>query len=241
LTPQQYENAVLERFRTMFPLPRFDVVPNVHLRGSRSNSARQIDLCVFERGQPKPGLIVEVKRHKRPIDLVRAGSSIALVRDVGPIPAVMVASSGFSRAAVNYLAAESIAHITVTIPEARGLNWVTVIEKIFALHNQFRELSGDLVEALRNGDAATFLDDIDIPYEEWLAVMNTALGLFPEATAEILYRIAREHHDVGARFTAIQLLDDTGCLTQVVTLELLRGERDPDTRELLQAIRATAR
>ena len=138
----------------------------------------------------------------------------------------MVASSGFSTAAVNFLAAEGIDHLTITVPEARGLNLIPYIERSFAIDNKFREVSGHLVEALRLGNAEPFLAETGLPYEEWLAVMNTGIRLFPEAAKRILFEIAREHYDDGVRFNSIQLLDGAAYLTRTRISTLLRRERD---------------
>jgi hypothetical protein len=61
-----------------------------------------------------PTEIVEAKRHNRAIDAGIAGATIALVQDVGAIPTVLVATSGFSVAAKNHLEAEEIGHLTIT-------------------------------------------------------------------------------------------------------------------------------
>jgi hypothetical protein len=100
-----------------------------------------------------------------------------------PHPAITVTSSDFSHGALNYLGAEGIDHLTIKLDEARGLNMIPLIERAFALDNAFREVSGHLVEALRRGNAEPFLADTDLPYEEWLAVMKTALDLFHDADA----------------------------------------------------------
>ena len=75
------------------------------------------------------------------------------------------------------------------------------------MDREFRHVSGDLVEALRNGDASPFIDS-DLPYEEWLAVIRCGQDLFPTSTAEVLRILAREHSDDGARFNAAMLLDE---------------------------------
>jgi hypothetical protein len=75
---------------------------------------------------------------------------------------VMISTSGFSRAARNHLGTEGIAHFTITLKEAEGLRWIPMVEERFAVDHEFREVSGDLVEALRNGDAAPFLHN-DLP------------------------------------------------------------------------------
>jgi hypothetical protein len=236
LTPKQYEQAVLQRFLTHFPPPRFQVAWNVFRTGESSRIERQIDICVFEQPSNRPVLIVEAKRHKRTIDVGVAGGTISLVRDLGGIPAVMVASSDFSRGALNYLAAEGIQHLTISLDEASGLKMIPVIERAFALDNEFREVSGHLVEALRRGDAEPFLAENDLPYEEWLAVMKTAIDLFPKTASLILFRLASDHYDDSIRFNAIQLLDGDGYLTAARISKLLEEERDPDTVELLQSL-----
>jgi hypothetical protein len=68
---------------------------NIRLPGKKTNARRQIDVSVFEAGQSVPMLIAEAKRHGRPVDAVKAGSTIALVQDVGGVPAVMVSTSVF--------------------------------------------------------------------------------------------------------------------------------------------------
>jgi len=167
MTPKDYEKAVLQRFRTLWPPPRFVVKHGIRLSGHKTKARRQVDVSIFETGKSQPFLIVEAKRHKRPIDVGIAGSTIALVQDVGRVPTVMISTSGFSRAASNHLGTEGIAHFTITLKEAQGLHWIPMVEEKFAVDREFREVSGNLVEALRNGDAAPFLDN-GLPYEEWL-------------------------------------------------------------------------
>jgi hypothetical protein len=99
-------------------------------------------------------------------------------------------------------------------------------------------VSGHLVEALRRGDAEPFLAETDLPFEEWLAVMKTALDLFQNTTSRILFRLASDHYDDAIRFNAIQLLDGEGYLTAARISKLLRTEMDPDTVELLQTLHA---
>lgn len=236
MTPKEYEQAVLERFRTLFPPPRFTVKHNVRLGGRKSKARRQVDACVFETGNPKPALLIEAKRHARPIDSVHAGATIALVRDVGTAPAVMVATAGFSRAARNYLVAESIGHLTITLTEAQGLRWIPLVEQAFAVDHEFREVSGHLVEALRTGNATPFLDETGLPYEEWLAVFAAGLSRFPNATTQVLKELARKHFDDAVRFNAVQLLDDADELALADIAILLAGENDPDTRQLLHEL-----
>lgn len=236
MTPTQYEKAVLQRFRTEWPPPRFEVKHNVKLRGKKSKVRRQIDISIFEAGDQQPFLIVEAKRYRRAIHIGTAGTTIALVQDVGGIPAVMVSTSSFSVAAENHLDAENIGHLTITLRDAKGLRWIPLVEQKFAVDREFRHVSGDLVEALRNGNADPFLDT-DIPYEEWLAVVACGQSLFRISTAAVLKRLAREHFDDGVRFNAVMLLDEAGEL-EIKDLEAVIGrENDPDALEALIELR----
>jgi hypothetical protein len=205
MTPTDYEKAVLERFRTLFPPPRFEVRHNIKLPGEKSRKPRQIDGGVFETGKPRPILIFDAKRQSRVVDVGKAGLTIALVQDVGGTPAVMVATSRFSAAATNHLAAEGIEILTITIEEAQGLRWIPLLEAGFLVDRGFREISGHLVEAARNGNAKPFLQTT-VPYEEWLAVAALSHSKFPGSVGKVLTVLARDHLDDGVRFNAIQLL-----------------------------------
>ena len=179
MTPTEYELAVVERFRTYWPPPRFVVKHDIRLLGNKTRVQRQIDISVFEAGESEPLLIAEVKRHRRPIDAVRAGSTIALVQDVGGIPAVMVSTSGFSVAAENHLAAEGIEFLKITLNEAMGLRWIPYIEEKFFLDRHYREWSGHLVEAVRLGNAEAFLET-EIPFDEWISADRRRPIPFPQ-------------------------------------------------------------
>jgi hypothetical protein len=127
MTPTDYEKAVLQNFQTDWPPPQFIVKHNIRIVGKKSKARRQIDISVFEAGQSKPFMIGEAKMHMRRIDVGIAGSAIALVQDVGGIPAVMVSASGFSTAAESHLHAEGIETMTITLAEAEGLRWIPLI------------------------------------------------------------------------------------------------------------------
>ena len=237
MTPKDYEKAVLQRFRTLWPPPRFVVKHDVRLSGRKTKARRQVDVSIFETRKSQPSFIVEAKRHKRPIDAGIAGSTIALVQDVGGISAVMISTSGFSRSARNHLGTEGIAHFTITLKEAQGLLWIPMVEEKFAVDRELREISGHLVEALRNGDAAPFLDKY-LPYEEWLAILSCGQSLFPEAAGSVLRLLAREHFDDGVRFNSVQLLDDADQLEAADIEALFKTERDPENAALLSEIYA---
>jgi hypothetical protein len=231
--PKEYEQAVLERFRLDWPAPAFEVRHDIRLAGKKTRIDRQIDVAVFEAGHATPFLLVEAKKHRRSINAGIAGSTIALVQDVGGIPTVMVSTSGFSVAAINHLTAEAIGHLTITLAEAQSVRWIPVLEERFAVDSAFKLVSGALVEALRRGDLGPF-HDADIAYEEWLAVIDTGLSLFPSQTVGILQGLASLHADDGYRFNAIQILIDLDMLDAKQSRTLLLTEIDAEVASLLQ-------
>ena len=95
-----------------------------------------------------------------------------------------------------------------------------------------------IVEALRNGDAAPFID-ADIPYEEWLAVIAVGRSLFPESSARVLKSLAREHYDDAARYNAVVLLDEAGALETADVDAVIDRECDPEILEFLYELRET--
>ncbi len=174
--------------------------------------------------------------HRRPIDVGIAGSTIALVQDIGGTPTVMVSICGFSDAALNHLTAERI----IELIDAEALRWIPVLEKRFAVDRAFKVLTGELVEALRTGRPTPFEDEA-LPYEEWLAAIYTGLSLFPRATTNILRFIAANHFDDGHRYNAIQILAEEGALSSSILSKLSVSETDPDVIELIQETQAALR
>jgi hypothetical protein len=236
LTPTEYERAIAERFRTLFPPPHYLVKHNIKAPGQKSRGFRQADIGVFEVGKAAPFLVADAKRQSRTVDISKAGVTIALVQDIGCSAAVMVATSGFSAAAGNHLAAEGIEAWIITLAEAECLRWIPHLEKVFVLDTAFREISGRLVEAIRDGDVKPFLGNA-VPYEEWLAVFAVGMEFLPEMTAKVLRALAAKHHDAGVRFNAIVMLNDGGQLCQEDIESFLLHEGDPDTFDFLCELR----
>jgi hypothetical protein len=237
LTPKEYEKAVVEFFKTHWPPPRYTVKHDTHLRGRKSRALRQIDVSVFESGKTAPFLIAEAKRYQRNIDIVKAGSLIAFVQDIGGISTVMVCTSGFSKAARNHLWSEDIGTLVITAKEAAGWRWLSTLDEYFPIDGEFREITGQLFEALRSGDPAPFLKGTNIPYEEWLAIVDLGFALDVEKTAAMLKIIARQHFDDGWRFNAVQKLHDAGELTLADLDEFIDEETDSENVELLCELR----
>lgn len=233
MSSEEYEKSVLEFFRIEWPEPSYQVRHDVRLRGKKTKALRQIDVAIYAVGEEVPLLLIEAKRHGDPIDAGVAGSSIAMVQDLGGIPTIMVSTLGFSKAAANHLDAESIGHMTITLKDARALRWISKIEKLFAVDREFKIVSGELVEALRAGEAEPFFD-CDIPYEEWLAVINTGISLFPKEAQEILMKIAYSHFYDDHRYNALKILHDVWGCDRLFIEKCLAREKDGEVAELLE-------
>lgn len=132
--------------------------------------------------------------------------------------------------------AEGIRHLTFTLLQARAVGWVPSLKSRFALDREFALLSGEFVEALRTGDATPFEDEV-LPYDEWIAVIDTGLCNFPHETTTILKSIAREHLNDGHRYNALQILAEENALDHDLLLELLASETDPDILGLIHGHR----
>jgi hypothetical protein len=181
MTPTEYERAVMEDFRMDWPSPRFIIKHDIRLIGSKSNSRRQIDISIFETGKAEPLFIIEAKMHKRPVDLIRAGSTIALVQDVGRIPAVMVSTSGFSASAAQHLTSEGIRHFTIALEDANTLSWMPIIKEKFAVKEDFSEIAPYMVKALQSGVAETDAFE-HLSYDAFTALMEFGQSYWPKAT-----------------------------------------------------------
>jgi hypothetical protein len=232
MTPTDYEAAVLQFVRLLFPAPNFDVRPDIRLPGRKSRRRRQIDIVVFASGSPDPLFIFEAKRYSRPVNLTVAGSIIACVQDIGGTPTIVASTSGFSAGAKNHFEAEGIGYIKITVARAEGLRWILLLMQKFGMHPDFAEASGHLLQALGTGDARPFLET-DVPYEEWLAVMACGEDQFPEETWRVLKALARQHDDDGVRFNSVSILIDAGMLSTPEAEELAHNQLDPDWLELL--------
>lgn len=172
MKPKQYERAVAEFLRLDFPIPPYEVISVSRLRGVKSKIGRQIDVAVRWLGQTSPFLIVEAKRHARPINVGAAGSTVSMVQDVGRPQTIMISTNGFTKAAQNLLMPEGIRHLTLVVLQASPLKWIPALKARFAPDREFALLSAEFVDALRIADAEPFEEEV-LPYEEWLAVIDT--------------------------------------------------------------------
>ncbi|TWB69873.1 hypothetical protein FBZ87_108163 [Nitrospirillum amazonense] len=232
---REYERAVLERVRLNWQSPEYEVVHDIHLKGLKTKVSRQIDGAVFRRGSRVPILIIEAKKHNRPVDITVAGATIALVQDIGGIPTVMISTSGFSLAAKNHLNCEGISQFIVTVDEAEGLRWIPSLKGIFQVDHEFKIAASHLVEAIRKHDIEKFYDE-NLPYEEWIDVITAGLTLFESSAVGILSNIAAHHRDDGHRFNAIKILSAYGYLDFGKIEAMMAAEQDPDNLEYLNSL-----
>lgn len=80
--------------------PNAQVTTNERLPGRRSNTVRQIDICVRKRvGQYDLLVVIDCKDYGRPVDLKELESFIGLVADLGANKGAMVSAQGFTSSA----------------------------------------------------------------------------------------------------------------------------------------------
>jgi len=88
-----------------------------------------------------------------------------------------------------------------------------------------------------SGEECEWIEALDgLPYEEWMAQVLSYEKLDERRWEKMLRLIAQLHPDSGWRFNAIQLLDEFGCLDEILAESLLEFESDAEIRELLQAV-----
>ena len=127
--------------------------------------------------------------------------------------------------------------MVITAKDAAAWRWLSGLDQHFPIDREFRFLSGELLEALRNGDFAPFLQGPALPYEEWLAIVACGFTISPSSTLELLQVIARTHCDDGWRFHAVRILADAGSITLSDIVEIARYKTDRDNLELLCDLR----
>ena len=94
----RYERAIFEELSTKFP--EASVTHDVTLAGSRSGAGRQIDVLVEERlGDGLVRTAVDAKLRRRRIDVKEVEAYLGCLRDIGVERGIMVAASGYTRAA----------------------------------------------------------------------------------------------------------------------------------------------
>lgn len=84
-----------------------------------------------------------------------------------------------------------------------------------------------MVEALRREDAEPFMDEV-VPYEEWLAILDVGLNLFPRQTTGVLKIVVLAHVDRPS-LQCDSLLGRAETLNTRFLKSLLRKEEDSDT------------
>jgi hypothetical protein len=81
--------------------PGVSVKLNQKLPGRNSETSRQVDILVQKMvGNYCVSIVIECKDHKRPVNVKQVEATIGLIKDVGANIGVIVASSGFTKAAL---------------------------------------------------------------------------------------------------------------------------------------------
>jgi hypothetical protein len=130
-----YENGIADVLRAVLPSD-CEVLLGEHLPGRSSRRRRQIDALVRGPllGLPDGLMVVECKRHSRPVDVKIVDSFIGLLGDVEVDAGLMVSGSGFTKGAIARVESERGARLGTISPEELArhtpkgtLNWIAEI------------------------------------------------------------------------------------------------------------------
>jgi len=73
-----------------------------------------------------------------------------------------------------------------------------------------------------------------LPYQEWMAQVLNYQKLDEHRWKKMLRLIAQLRPDAGWRFNTIQVLNEFGCLDEILGESLLESDNDSEIRELLK-------
>jgi hypothetical protein len=238
---KRYERAVVEKFFRDFPSPAFRVEPagddDFSFVGRYSGVLRQLDVAVFRRGQPRPFLVADAKRRSVKLDVIDVEAFLGLVEDVGAEIGALVASSGYSPASVARArgAQASIDLRVVTVEEATKQDWLAVGRRIYPGDLMFHSEIGRAFRMIEEGRSSEEIAEVldGVFFEEWEALVGTALAEHPDEAQILLTWVSRFHLDDGWRFNAVRHLIDSDLMNEHLRVELLQRETDPEVLDLL--------
>lgn len=239
VSPREYELAMFNDLYYRYRSPRYVVVPDLRtIRGQISGGLRQIDVAVHERGIAVPTLAVECKRYGRRLNTKDVESFLGMMEDLGTKNGVLVAPLGFSKSATRRASRSGLALHTLPERDAVRFNWRALARAALPWDEGFHLHMGDALDALlTDGQVAQCMETLEeLPYEEWISVIQVALDKDVDKATIFLETIASSHLDDGARYNAIQILHEQGLLDQSFAEDLLNFERDHETHLLLKEI-----
>jgi len=233
-----YERAMFNELYYDFRPPSFVVRPSAReVLGEKSQCKRQLDVSVFQAHDlSHPILVVECKRYSRKLNIKDVEGFIGFLQDIGEPKGWLVCPLGFSEAATRRAKADSIETVVLTLPEADRLNWREVAHIVFPWDEESHRLMGDAYYTFMSSEEeCEWIEALEgLPYEEWMAQVLSYQKLDEHRWKKMLRLIAQLHPDPGWRFNAIQVLNEFGCLDEILAESLLESDNDREIRELLK-------
>jgi hypothetical protein len=238
---QRYEKAILEKYFRDFPGPAFCVEPRgeapFYFTGRHSGAPRQLDVAVFRSGDSRPFLIVDAKHWGTKLDVADVDAFLGFIDDVGAELGVLIASSGFSESSYpRAKGATQSVRLEIISPEAAlRYDWLRVGRSLFPADWAFHEQLGEALRLIEFAADASAIADVleSVPFEEWQSFVGHAVHNQQREATNFLRWVAQWHFDDGWRFNAIRVLEESDLLDDELRNELLRRERDAETRRLL--------
>ncbi len=122
---KEFERLVFEMQKSFAP-PAATVTPDDHIDGHDSKTSRQIDISIRSHVANYEVLIViDCKDYKDPVDVKEVGEFSSVVKDVRANKGVMVASHGFTKAAIEMAKSHGIS--TLTFVDTESMDWKSFV------------------------------------------------------------------------------------------------------------------
>jgi hypothetical protein len=122
---KEFERLVYEMQKS-FAEPTAIVAPNDHIDGHDSKTSRQIDISIRSHiANHEVLIVIDCKDYKDPVDVKEVGEFSSVVKDVRANKGVMVASHGFTKAAVEMARSHGIS--TLTFVDTENIDWKSFV------------------------------------------------------------------------------------------------------------------
>lgn len=238
----EYEKAILEKlkyeFGEKYRIERNYVIHN----GLISKGKVQFDIAIYRKNEANPFWLIECKAWKKnsmkkfidqvrltPTKLEELSSSIEVY--------TFIMQNEPNESAKNIIEYKGFRYEVISEKEAIERDWYYVAHKIFPFDVEFHSIMNTAINEVVNNNNQKAVEELEnIPYEEWLAVIDYSFDKYPNTIEKLLRLVAEYHYDDGWRYNAIQKLDEYNTLDEEFVSILLNKEKDYDTRELLLSI-----
>ena len=232
---KDYQRALFEKLLYEFPPPMFKVIHDIKFNGKYSGGRRQVDVAVFRSNEKNPFLIAEAKFIRSKIDILHIDAFITKIKEVNAKIGIMVVSSNYTESEKRLANTFDIDLRIMTLEEALETQWLPIARSIFAFDWAFHpQIAAGLCHLEKNKDPEKIIEAIeDIPFDEWVALVQYAIKKHSTEAANFLWFIARQHYNEDWRFNAIQELISSDLIKRFDIRQIFESEQDREILDML--------